>query len=290
MLFYIYWTMVQSMTGFGSAEKNGYRVEIRSLNSRFLDIHIKAPSYLSQFDIPFRNQLKERFARGKFDVTVSVSESIAADFKVNTDIAGKLYAVFRSMQEALSIPGEIDINTIAGFHQMYLDTGVAYDQDILHQVFGAALEAMADMRIKEGASLSEELRNMSDSLAEMNDRIREMKTNTLTQTRDKFNEKINTLLEGREFDPNRILQEAALMAIKLDIAEETSRMDSHLKQFREMLSGNGIIGRRLDFIVQELNREVNTITSKSSDYEITSLTVEMKTVIEKMKEQVQNLQ
>jgi uncharacterized protein (TIGR00255 family) len=278
------------MTGFGSAEKNGYRVEIRSLNSRFLDIHIKAPSYLSQFDIPFRNQLKERFARGKFDVTVSVSESVSADFRVNTEIAGKLYTAFKSMQESLSLPGEIDVNMIAGFHQMFLDTGVAYDPDILHEVFGGALEALADMRMKEGASLSEELRKMADSLADMNDRIREMKSNTLKETRDKLNEKINALLEGRDFDSNRILQEASLMAIKLDITEEISRMESHLKQIREMLSGDDIIGRRLDFIVQELNREVNTITSKSSDYVITSLTVEMKTVIEKMKEQVQNLQ
>jgi uncharacterized protein (TIGR00255 family) len=282
--------MVQSMTGFGSAEKNGYRVEIRSLNSRFLDIHIKAPSILSQFDIPFRNQVKERFARGKFDVSISLSENISADFKVNSEIAGKLYAAFKDMQETLSIPGEIDIGTIAGFHQMYLDTGVSYDPDILHEVFGIAIEALADMRVKEGASLSGELRKMADSLEEMNDRIKELKSNTLIETRDKFNEKINALLEGRDFDSNRILQEASLMAIKLDIAEEISRIESHLKQFREMLSGNDIIGRRLDFIVQELNREINTVTSKSSDYVITSLTVEMKTVIEKIKEQVQNIQ
>ena len=107
---------------------------------------------------------------------------------------------------------------------------------------------------------------------------------------EKFNERLKALLAEKDFDSNRILQEAALMAIKLDISEEIARIDSHVKQFREMLSGNDIIGRKLDFIVQELNREINTITSKSSDYAITSLTVEMKAVIEKMKEQVQNIQ
>lgn len=282
--------MVQSMTGFGSSEKDGYRVEIKSLNSRFLDMYVKVPSFLNQFDIPFRNLLKERFARGKFDVTVSVSESVSADFKVNTDIAGRLYASFKKLQEDLSLSGEIDVNMMAGFHQMYLETDIAYDADAVHEVFGQAMDSLAEMRNREGGILAVELFKLLDSLEKMNDRIREGKGDVIRETTEKFRERLKALLAEKDFDDNRILQEAALMAIKLDISEEIARIDSHTQQFREILTGHDIIGRKLDFIVQELNREINTITSKSGDYGITSLTIEMKAVIEKIKEQVQNIQ
>ncbi|MDH4231709.1 MAG: YicC family protein [Nitrospirota bacterium] len=279
------------MTGFGSAEKNGCKVEIRSLNSRFLDIYIKAPSFLNQYEMAFRNLLKGRFARGKFDVLISLSENVSADFKVNTGIAGRLLASFRRLQEELSLPGDLDINMIAGFHSMYLETDVVYDADTVHEVFRQAMDSLEEMRRKEGASLAEELSRLVDSLAGMNDGIRnEVKGDVITAIRDKFNEKLQALLNEKDFDGNRILQEAALMAIKLDISEELARVDSHIRQFREILGSHDIIGRKLDFIVQELNREINTITSKSIDYGITSLTVEMKAVAEKMKEQVQNIQ
>jgi uncharacterized protein (TIGR00255 family) len=283
--------MIQSMTGFGSAEKNGCRVEIRSLNNRFLDIHIKAPSFLSQFDVPFRNLLKERFGRGKFDVAVSISEGVSADFKVNSEIAGRLCSVFKKLREDLSLSGEIDINMMAGFHELYLETDIAYDEDALYEVFRQAMDCLLDMRRREGGCLAAELLKLVDSLSAMNDRIKDLTGRDVTgQITEKFYERLKTLLAEKDFDSNRILQEAALLAIKLDISEEIARIGSHAKQFREMLSGNDIIGRKLDFIVQELNREINTITSKSSDFAITGLTVEMKSVIEKMKEQVQNIQ
>ena len=278
------------MTGFGSAEKNGYRVEIRSLNSRFLDIHIKAPSFLNQFDIPFRNLLKERFARGKFDVAVSASENVSADLKVNTTTVGKLYSEFKKLKEDLSLSGEIDINLIAGFHQMYLEAEIVYDADSLYQVFGLAMDSLAEMRNREGEILAAELLRLADFLCGMNDQVRDLKGDVIREMTEKFNNKINALLEDKDFDSNRILQEAAFMAIKLDISEEIARIDSHLRQFREILSHNDIIGRKLDFIVQELNREINTVTSKSSDYALTSLTVDMKAMIEMIKEQVQNIQ
>jgi uncharacterized protein (TIGR00255 family) len=279
------------MTGFGSAEKNGCRVEIRSLNSRFLDIYIKAPPYLNQFDVPFRNLLKERFGRGKFDVTVSVSEGVSAHFRVNGEIACRLHSVFKKLRDDLSLSGEIDINMIAGFHQMYLETDIAYDEDALYEVFGQAMDSLMDMRKKEGRCLAAELLKLLDALAVMNDRIKGLTGEDVTRhITEKFHERLKALLAEKEFDNSRILQEAALMAIKLDISEEIARIDSHEKQFREMLSDSDIIGRKLDFIVQELNREINTITSKSGDYAITSLTVEMKSLIEKMKEQVQNIQ
>ncbi len=282
--------MAQSMTGFGRAEKNGCRVEIRSLNSRFLDIHIKAPAFLNQFDIPFRNMLKELFARGKFDVTIAVSENVSADFKVNTDIAGRLYSSFKKLQDDLSLSGEIDINMMAGFHQMYLEADNTYDEDALYEVFKHAMHSLAEMRNREGNILAGELLSMVDALGSMNERIKDLKGNVVSEITEKLRERLKTLLAEKDFDDNRILQEAALMAMKLDISEEIARIDSHVKQFREILFDNDIIGRKLDFIVQELNREINTVTSKSGDYAIAGLTVEMKAMIEKLKEQVQNIQ
>src|SRR5574340_279473 len=158
--------MVQSMTGFGCAENNGYRVEIRSLNSRFLDIHVKAPSFLSQFDIPLRNLLKERFARGKFDVAVTVLEQASSDIRVNTETAGRLCAEFRDLQEKLQLSGEIDINMIAGFHPLFLQVEpVAFDADTLYDVFKKAMDNLAEMRNREGRVLGEELMGMADALS-----------------------------------------------------------------------------------------------------------------------------
>lgn len=278
------------MTGFGNSEKNGCKVEIRSLNSRFLDINIKAPAFLNQFDIPFRNLLKERFARGKFDVTITVSENISADFKVNTDMAGRLYSSFKKLQDDLSLSGEIDINMMAGFYQIYLEPDNFYDEDTLYEVFKQAMHNLAEMRNREGDVLARELLSMVNALCDMNDRIKDLKGNVVREITEKFRERLKTLLLEKDFDDNRILQEAALMAMKLDISEEIARIDSHVKQFREMLFDNDIAGRKLDFIAQELNREINTVSSKSADYAIAGLTVEMKAMIEKLKEQAQNIQ
>lgn len=251
---------------------------------------IKAPSFLNQFDVPFRNLLKERFARGKFEVTVSVSESVSADFKMNTDIAGRLCSSFKKLQEDLSLSGEIDINMIAGFHQMYLESDNACDEDMLYEVFKQAMGSLAEMRSREGDILAAELLSMVNSLGSMNDRIKDLKGNVVREITEKLRERLKMLLAEKDFDENRILQEAALMAMKLDISEEIDRIDSHVRQFREILSQHDIIGRKLDFIVQELNREINTVSSKSGDYGLTSLTVEMKAVVEKIREQVQNIQ
>jgi uncharacterized protein (TIGR00255 family) len=281
--------MTQSMTGFGSAERDGYRVEIRSLNSRFLDIYIKAPLFLNQFDIPLRNMLKARFARGKFDVAVSVSESAAADFRVNTALAGRLYAALQKLQKDLSLSGEVDISMMAGFHALYLEADTVYDESTLYKVFTQAMDVLSDMRTREGVCLAEELLKLVNTLAAMNSQIKDLTSDAVREMTEKFNEKIKSLLAESDIDGNRVVQEAALMAIKLDIAEEIARIDSHITHFREILPDDNI-GRKLDFIVQELHREVNTISSKSGEYAITSLAVGMKSVIEKIKEQVQNIQ
>ncbi len=286
----MYSTMIQSMTGFGSAEQNGCRVEVRSVNHRFLDLHMRAPSFLNQLEIPFRNMVKERFARGKFDITVTLSEVAASELSVNNQAVRKVYAAFRELQSELSVKGEIDINTFIGLHDMFIETNPKYDTGLLTDVFSRALNDLSLMRTREGEALAGELSIITGSLSAMNERIRSSSDSILARIREKFRERLTQLLEGQEIDEARMLQEAAIFAARLDIAEEIARIQSHLNQFGEILATGGIIGRKLDFILQELNREVNTIASKSPDYEVSSITVDMKTEIEKMREQVQNIQ
>jgi uncharacterized protein (TIGR00255 family) len=282
--------MIQSMTGFGSAEKEGCRIEVRSINHRFLDVSMRAPSFLYQLEIPFRNIMKDFFSRGKCDISINVSGQEASAVTINTEFVRKIYTAFRTLQEELSIAGEIDINGLFPLHGLFIETRQKYDLEKVTDIYREALADLLKMRIAEGGSLAEELRAMASSLASMNESISSSCDRVLTEVKTKFNERMATLLEGRDVDENRILQEAAVIAARLDISEEIARIESHLGQFSEILRTGGIIGRKLDFILQELNREVNTMASKSADYEVSRTTVEMKTVIEKMREQVQNIQ
>lgn len=278
------------MTGFGSAEKNGFRVEIRSLNHRFIDISTKVPSYMSQHDIPLRNILKERFHRGRFDVSVSITGHELTQLSINKELARKIYTAFQDLQKELSIPGQIDIDTLANYRELIIEEEPEYNVDALYTAFTEAVSKLEAMRMQEGEMLSRELRNSVESLNVLNNKIKSLCPDMLTCYREKLSERLKTILRGIEPDNVRIMQEAAIMAERLDISEEVSRIENHIKQFIEILNDGNIIGRRLDFLLQEINREINTIASKSSDYTILSLTVEMKIEIEKMREQVQNIQ
>ncbi len=278
------------MTGFGNAERDGYRVEIRSLNHRFLDIYIKSPGYLNQFEFDFRKIIKERFSRGKFDVTIVVSEQEHADFDIHTESAEKIYLSFKRMKDSMSIPGELDINSLVNFRELFFESKHTCDMNLLTDVFMEAVEDLYRMRIQEGAALGEEVRNYSDALSALNEKIRQTSTGVLHGVMEKFNERMSVLMNGKEIDENRLLQEAAVFAAKLDISEEVLRIASHLDQCRGIIDNGDIVGRKLDFILQELNREANTISSKAANYDISSLSVEMKATIEKMREQVQNIQ
>ncbi len=282
--------MVQSMTGFGSAENNGFRVEIRSLNHRFMDIAIKMPPYMSQYEIPLRNILKTRFQRGRFDVSVSTNDHKATQLKINKQLARNIYAALQDLQKELSIHGKISIDTLIRYSELLIEEETKYDIDALYAVCNEALINLEDMRIREGKLISEELCERVESLSMMNNEIKLLAPNEVLKWREKFTERLRLISEAEGIDNTRIIQEAAIMAEKLDISEEISRIENHIKQFMEILRNGKIIGRKLDFILQEISREVNNLAYKSSDYAISNLTVEMKTEIEKMREQVQNIQ
>jgi len=282
--------MAQSMTGFGSAERTGCRVEIRSLNQRFLDIYIKAPSFLNQHEMTFRNILRGRFNRGKFEVNISVAGEAAAALKVNKKVAKGVLDALRSLQKDFSIGGEIDISSMAYFHDMFMDTEFSYDIEEVVRVFEDAVNGLYAMRTREGGLLLEEIRRLIDSLDAMNRTMKELSAKAAADAGKRLQEKVRPLLDNKDLDPGRMHQEVALLAVKSDISEEISRLECHILQFREILGSDDIIGRKLDFLVQELNREVNTMSSKSVEYGLSRLAVDMKTEIEKIREQVQNLQ
>jgi len=282
--------MAQSMTGFGSAEKNGFRAEIRSLNHRFIDISIKIPPYLNQYDIALRNIIKGRFQRGRFDVTITTDNSKLTQVKINKEMAKKIYNAFQELQKELSISGQIGIDALMGYKELFLEEEPQYDINALLDSFHEAVSNLETMRLREGKLLSEEQRQRADSLDEMNSKIKSFTPHLLEKYKEKFSERLGLILDSREIDSTRVMQEAAIMAEKLDISEEVSRIENHIQQFMETLNAGNVIGRKLDFLLQEIGREVNTIASKSSDYTISSLTVDMKIEIEKMREQVQNIQ
>ena len=278
------------MTGFGSGANDTFIVEIRSLNHRYLDIFIKMPSYLSQYDIPVRNVLKGKFQRGRFDIVISVNKEKSSRFSINQEMAKNIYSALQKLQRDLLIPGEITMETIAGYREILAEEEPEFDVHELLSAVNEAVKGLGEMRSHEGRTLREDLLRRIESLKAMNDTIKALATDEIPRLREKFTERLKLVLDSEAIDSNRVLQEAAILAEKLDISEEITRIECHVKQFVEILNKSDAAGKKLDFILQELGREVNTLSYKSADYTISSLVIDMKTEIEKIREQAQNIQ
>jgi len=284
--------MIQSMTGFGSSEKNGFRVEIRSLNHRFMEISMKLPPLLSEHDIPLRKMLKEKFARGKFDVSVIMANEDKAVFKIDPKLAAEAYEELKSLQAELSIPGTIDIQTLLNYKEFFIagSQRQEYDGSLLYAAFNEALEQLEKMRAEEGQAMAEDISNVAGRLKSLWKELSSLAPDVVADYKNKFYEKLKTLPGEAEYDRDRVSQEIAIMIEKSDIAEEVTRIETHISQFGKILQSGDIIGKQLDFLLQELNREVNTAGSKSGDSRIANIVIGMKSEIEKMREQVQNIQ
>jgi uncharacterized protein (TIGR00255 family) len=287
---FIFYSMIQSMTGFGSGANDTFMVEIRSLNHRYLDIFIKMPSYLNQYEIPLRNILKGKFQRGRLDVVVTVNKEKASRCAINREMAKNIYTALQDLQTDLLIPGEITIETLSGYREILTEEEPEYNVDELLSAVHEAGKGLEAMRLHEGKLLMEDLRGRIESLNVMNDKIKSRAPAEIPGLREKFTERLKLILDTEAIDSNRVLQEAAILAEKLDISEEITRIESHVRQFVEILNKGTTVGKKLDFILQELGREVNTLSYKSADYSISSLVIDMKTEIEKIREQVQNIQ
>lgn len=281
---------MQSMTGFGAAERNGFKVEVRSLNHRYIEISVRMPSVLMEHEIPVRNIIKGRFARGKFDVNISLADKRQLKMGINKELAKGIYDAFSDLQKELTLPGSLNIDFFSSFRELLVAEEPEYDADALCNALNDAVSRVEEMRRTEGETLKKEMESSLKRLADMRNEIEGLSHGLAAHYRETLSKRIAELVSNLSIDETRLAQEVAIIAQKSDITEEMARFRSHIQQFLSALSNGDVIGRKLDFLLQEMNRETNTIASKMDDVRIINLSIEIKTEIEKLREQVQNIQ
>ncbi|MCL4490403.1 MAG: YicC family protein [Nitrospirae bacterium] len=282
--------MIQSMTGYGASEVDGLKVEVRSLNHKYIDISVRMPSVLMEHEIPIRNIVKEKFARGKLDVTVSLSEKRQLKVRVNKELAQGIYDTLADLQKELSLPGSLDIDFFSQYRELIMTEEPEYSAEALYNALRDAVSRVETMRKSEGEILMKELKLHAAKLEELRAEVERLSKGMAQQYKEALSRKVAELISDALFDETRLAQEVALLAQRSDITEELARLGSHIQQLYSFLSDGNAIGRKLDFLMQELHREANTITSKVDDVKIINLAIGMKTEIEKLREQVQNIQ
>ena len=292
--------MLNSMTGFGrwecSDERYKMTVEMKAVNHRYLDLNIKMPRKFSAFEASVRNVLKEFIQRGKVDVFVTC-ESYAegtVNVRYNESIAREYIDIFRQMEETFGIPQEVNAVSLARMPEVIAMEQLDEDEETLEQLLTETVRGAAakfvETRSSEGEQLKMDLLGKLDQMIQWVDEIEKRSPDVLHEYKEKLEEKIKEVLEDREMDEARILTEVTIFADKICEDEETVRLRSHILAMRDTLQAGGAVGRRLDFIAQEMNREANTILSKSNDLQISDLAIHLKTEIEKVREQVQNIE
>lgn len=278
------------MTGFGSAEADEFRVEIRSLNHRFMDVSIKCPPALSKHEMILREMLKSRFNRGKFDVYISFLGEAGVKARLNMVMAKEVFAMLNELKEELGIEENIGIDTLLNWKDLFIEEEAFYESESLYDAFNEAATGLELMRSKEGGALAMDIGSRVDSIEALNNEVVSRCPGIEESLREKFLKRIRGLFEGIECDDSRLIQEAAALAEKCDITEEVVRLKGHVGHMRDILSEGGTVGRKMDFLIQELNREANTIASKAVDPGVSDIVVRMKAEIERVREQVQNIQ
>jgi uncharacterized protein (TIGR00255 family) len=292
--------MIRSMTGYGKDEvrlENGrITVEIRSLNHRYGEVFVKLPRSILPLESEVRKCIAERLKRGKIETFIQLEGTGGAGGtpKVNIPLAKAYYEAFAMMKESLGLHDPVPLSLIATQKEILLtedsEESPESIRDVLMEAVKKAVDHLDTMRLREGMALLEDLRARLQLLSEHFARVEERSPNAAAENIARYRTRVMQLAEGSGVEEVRIAQEIALMADRWDINEEMVRFKSHLKQFDETLEMDEPIGRKLDFIIQELNREVNTMGSKANDAEITSMIVELKAELEKIREQVQNIE
>ena len=292
--------MVKSMTGYGRAVEtvNGreFTVEIRSVNNRYLDCTVKLPRSFSFAEEAVKAAVKAAVSRGKVDVYISVRSETEADVQVtlNKPVVEGYLAAMRQMVSDYGVTDDISDSTLSRLSDVFVVDKPKADEDQLKadllSVVEKALLAYDAMRVTEGLALENDLRSRANTILELVAQVEELNPKTVSDYRKRLEEKMREVLENKSIDESRILTEAAIFADKVAVDEETVRLRSHLEQMDEMLSGNGGIGRKLDFLLQEMNREANTTGSKCSDVKVARIVVDIKAELEKIREQTQNIE
>ncbi len=291
--------MLKSMTGYGQglASGDGFKVkiELRSVNNRNLDIHWRAPQELAALEIPLKKQIQAAVARGRVDVTISFEQTKDAAYELNRPLIRSYLAALRMMREEFSLTGEVGLDTIARIPDVLLPASGegGLSNEVVQGIEAALTQALTElvaMRAVEGHQLQKELLARLARIAEKVAFIEANSASVVEAYREKLRKRLDELLRDVPLDQSRLAQEAAYLAERSDITEEITRLKSHLAQLRELLNAEGEIGKKLDFLLQEMNREVNTILSKSAELAISNAAIEIKTEVEKLREQAQNVE
>jgi uncharacterized protein (TIGR00255 family) len=292
--------LVVSMTGYGRGEARGARTvvvaEARSLNHRFFEANIKLPRGLTAHEPDLRRLVQGRVARGRVDLTVTLRRAGAAAPVVRTDVAlGLAYAQgARALAEAVGVSADVAVADLLRLPGV-VTVEDAEEEDgeaavLLKTAASDALDELCRMRQTEGAALARDLGSHGDALAAWVRQVADLVPSALARIQARLRERVQAILGEAPADPGRLAQEVATWAARSDVAEELARLGSHLDQFRVLLRDGGAVGRQLDFLAQELHREVNTIASKADDAELVARVLEARTLVERIREQVQNVE
>ena len=294
--------MVKSMTGYGRAVQtvNGreFTVEIRSVNNRYLDCNVKMPRSIGFAEEAVKQAVKNVVSRGKVDVYIALNSETAEDVQISLNkpvLEGYLTAL-RQMHLEYGVRDDVSVMNLARLPDVLLVEKPQVDEEQLQadllSVVELALQAYDAMRVKEGLALENDLRSRAKTILELVAKVEELNPQTVSEYRARLENKLREVLENKALDESRILTEAAIFADKVAVDEETVRLRSHLEQMDQMLSGTatGGIGRKLDFLMQEMNREANTTGSKCTDVKVARIVVDIKAELEKIREQIQNIE
>lgn len=292
--------MLKSMTGYGSASgvsgKLCITIELKSVNNRFLDCSIKMPRAYVSAEEKLKAEIKSAISRGKVDVFVSVDMSQAEEVEIalNESVADSYMRVLKTISERYGIPINADalslsrIADVLSIKERKTDTDALADD--MAEILSRAINDFNEMRLREGEKMEADIMLRLDEIERLTQQVEERSPKIVDEYRAKLLARMTELLQNTTADEARILTEAAIFADRVAVAEETVRLRSHIAQFREIMKSSEPVGRKLDFLVQELNREANTIGSKANDSDMARLVVDMKSEIEKVREQIQNIE
>ena len=292
--------MIKSMTGYGRAAQtaNGreFTVEVRSVNNRYLDCNVKLPRMVSFAEDAVKQAVKNAISRGKVDVYITIKSEAETDTKItlNAAIVEGYLGAMRQMVDSYGVRDDISVSTLSRLPEVFTVEKPEVDEEQLKndllQAVSAALESYNAFREAEGAALDADLRSRGNTILELVAQVEAGNGQTVIDYRTRLYNKLKEVLANTAIDESRILTEAAIFADKVAVDEETVRLRSHLEQMNNMLTAGGAMGRKLDFLLQEMNREANTIGSKCTDVRLARIVVDIKAELEKIREQTQNIE
>jgi uncharacterized protein (TIGR00255 family) len=294
--------MMKSMTGFGRGSESGdgfsVGVEIKTVNNRYLDIHLRAPQELAALEMEIRKRVSARLSRGRVDLNVSLDRTgSAASYEINQSVVAAYVDALREIQKQFNLSGDIDVSAIARLPGALSSPRNELTDDIVKGIESAideALVSLEQMRQTEGESLATEMRGRLERISQTIPKIESAAGGLVEAYQQRLQKRVSELLsrggQPGEIDQGRLAQEVAYLADRSDITEELTRLKSHVLQFREAIDSDEEVGKRLDFLLQELNREANTVLSKSTEVSIKESALAIKAEVEKLREQVQNVE